>query len=256
MIKTRFGSQRKSIYNENYYRVAAGIKNKAWFFGLNKFKKIANRSKSVLDCGCGDGSKLDKIIDQSVAKGSGIDLTESAIKKARNNYKKYNFKIGSVENLPFNDNCFDFVYSSYVLEHVENPEKVINEMIRVLNVNGMLGIICPNYGSPVFRSPCNKENIFKRFKNLTKRDLAFLSENFKDNLFWTKVNPIATKDNFSADWDTTIEPSLITLTKYLKNNGLEIIEKSSCWFSLSTPKPKVKRFAFLIKTITFLFLVP
>jgi hypothetical protein len=39
MIKTRFGSQRKSIYNENYYRVAAGIKNKAWFSGLNKFKK-------------------------------------------------------------------------------------------------------------------------------------------------------------------------------------------------------------------------
>src|SRR5208337_2273141 len=37
----------------------------------------------------------------------------------------------SVENLPFNDKEFDFVYCSHLLEHVENPAKACNELMRV-----------------------------------------------------------------------------------------------------------------------------
>ena len=37
----------------------------------------------------------------------------------------------SVEDMPFTDKEFDFVYCSHVLEHVENPEKACAELIRV-----------------------------------------------------------------------------------------------------------------------------
>ncbi|UCE39033.1 MAG: methyltransferase domain-containing protein, partial [Thermoplasmata archaeon] len=36
-----------------------------------------------------------------------------------------------IENLPFKDKEFDFVYCSHVLEHVVNPEKACNELMRV-----------------------------------------------------------------------------------------------------------------------------
>lgn len=37
----------------------------------------------------------------------------------------------NIENLPFADNEFDFVYCSHVMEHVHNPEKACSEVMRV-----------------------------------------------------------------------------------------------------------------------------
>jgi ubiquinone/menaquinone biosynthesis C-methylase UbiE len=37
----------------------------------------------------------------------------------------------NIENLPFDDKYFEFVYCSHVLEHVDNPEKACRELIRV-----------------------------------------------------------------------------------------------------------------------------
>lgn len=37
----------------------------------------------------------------------------------------------SVEKMPFKDKEFDFVYCSHVLEHVENPSKACDELMRV-----------------------------------------------------------------------------------------------------------------------------
>ena len=42
---------------------------------------------------------------------------------------------GFGEKMPFPDNSFDVIYSSNVLEHTSNPEKVIKESIRVLKVH-------------------------------------------------------------------------------------------------------------------------
>jgi ubiquinone/menaquinone biosynthesis C-methylase UbiE len=49
------------------------------------------------------------------------------------------------EALPFADASFDIVYSSNVLEHVNDPAKVLREAVRVLKPGGTLQIVCPNY---------------------------------------------------------------------------------------------------------------
>ncbi len=54
---------------------------------------------------------------------------------------------GTGENMPFSDNTFDIVYSSNVLEHTQDPSKVLLESVRVLKRGGLAHIITPNYWS-------------------------------------------------------------------------------------------------------------
>ena len=49
------------------------------------------------------------------------------------------------ESLPFPDESFDIVYSANVLEHTEEPERVLMESLRVLRPGGWLHMEMPNY---------------------------------------------------------------------------------------------------------------
>jgi SAM-dependent methyltransferase len=54
---------------------------------------------------------------------------------------------GHGEDLPFDDDSFDAVISSNVIEHVGSPAKVFAECFRVLKPNGVCHMVIPNYGS-------------------------------------------------------------------------------------------------------------
>lgn len=54
---------------------------------------------------------------------------------------------GVGEYMPFCSGTFDIVYSTHVLEHVQNPALVLLEATRVLRPGGIAQMIVPNYGS-------------------------------------------------------------------------------------------------------------
>ena len=77
------------------------------------------------------------------------------------------------ETLPFEENNFDYVVSFQVLEHVEDPAKVLDESIRVLKPEGHLYFIFPNYNSfyeghikKIWFPFINKRNVKKYLKLL------------------------------------------------------------------------------------------
>lgn len=49
------------------------------------------------------------------------------------------------ENIPFPDNYFDYVTSYQTIEHVQDVEKCLSEMLRVLKPGGKLKINAPDY---------------------------------------------------------------------------------------------------------------
>lgn len=58
---------------------------------------------------------------------------------------------------PFKDNEFDYVLADNVLEHLENPKKVINELWRISKPNAIIKVILPYYKSEgAFNDPTHK----------------------------------------------------------------------------------------------------
>lgn len=68
-----------------------------------------------------------------------------------------NLKLGSVYNLPFDDNSFDLVTCSSALHHLDNLEKAISEIYRVLSPGG------------IFISDCDNNVHFAKIHNLKRK---------------------------------------------------------------------------------------
>jgi ubiquinone/menaquinone biosynthesis C-methylase UbiE len=110
------------------------------------------QKKRVLDIGCGKGG----VVIACALKGAeavGFDLDERELNLARLRAKSYNLgnvsiSNGDAENIPFPDNYFDLVTALSVLEHVNNLEKVIKEMVRVTKPGGCCYVTGPNPISP------------------------------------------------------------------------------------------------------------
>lgn len=209
--------------------------------GMKMLVDLASRSDKILDLGCGEGTRLN-LLAQDKKVAIGVDISNKAIMLAKKTYPKLKFIEADLENTPLEDESFDLVYSAYVLEHLTAPEKVLDESIRLISNNGFLILIAPNYGSPNRASPPFRES---RLLKLTKglfNDLIMPFQKY-NNLKWVKVNPIATKNSYDIDWDTTVEPYIGTLLKYLKSRNLKIIKFTTCW-SEELPNAKIHQAIF------------
>jgi len=112
--------------------------------------------KYVLDLGCGTGVCTYDLAKRA-KKVVGVDISTWAIEKAKANpiAEKLNvdFVVGDAENIPFPDNTFDVVVNTALLQYFDEPQKVINEIHRVLKPGGVAVVEVPlKYGFYHFKS--------------------------------------------------------------------------------------------------------
>jgi ubiquinone/menaquinone biosynthesis C-methylase UbiE len=98
-------------------------------------KTVPTFNGSVLDVGCGQ-SPYRFLLDTAKTDYKGVDIME-ADKFDYNNPDITHFNGG---NIPFDDEIFEGVICTEVLEHVQNYQKLIDEMYRVMK-KGATGII-------------------------------------------------------------------------------------------------------------------
>jgi len=112
------------------------------------------KNKIVVDIGCGAAGKTMYYASLGVEKIHGVEILSKykveaeALAKKLNLENKFNFVSSDAANLPFEDNSIDTIIMNDAMEHVDEPEKVIKECIRVLKMGGRLYLNFPPYHHP------------------------------------------------------------------------------------------------------------
>jgi len=105
--------------------------------------KLIEKNTRVLDVGCGDGTLMEFLKDDSNIDIRGIEISKNNIQKCIG--KGLTVIEGDAEKdlIQFPDRSFDYVILSQTLQAFLNPEKVISELLRV----GKKAIVTiPNFG--------------------------------------------------------------------------------------------------------------
>ena len=102
-------------------------------------------NQRLLDLGCGTGWAVCYAASLVNDRGEfyGIDISSKMIAKAKANssaYKDVHFYQTAADQLPFENDFFDFIICSNSFHHYFNPDKVLLEVYRVLKPKGRLYI--------------------------------------------------------------------------------------------------------------------
>jgi SAM-dependent methyltransferase len=114
---------------------------------LNMILKAAEGCLSgpALINGCGVGMYLYHLAEK-IDLIAGLDIDFDRLQDAKKLDERVVNGIG--ERLPFADDTFDLILSHEVLEHVEDDQLAIHEIVRTLRKGGRLVLFCPNRGYP------------------------------------------------------------------------------------------------------------
>ncbi len=110
--------------------------------------QVSEETRSILDVGCGYGRLCEPSLDwhspESVVVG--VDLSGAAIRSAHKLFgsSKRDFLRCDAEHLPFKSNLFDAVISMGVVEYIEEPQNIIDELERVVKKPGKILLTTPN----------------------------------------------------------------------------------------------------------------
>jgi len=129
----------------NYFRWERGRKlsgERADFvFRLLHLNNIRTGGIKVLDLGSGEGGTSALFSKNNFAVSFDISLIRLV---RQDKYKLINKIKGDAEFLPFKSNSFDLIIMQDVIEHIDEPKKIIHEIKRILKKEGNIFLSTPN----------------------------------------------------------------------------------------------------------------
>ncbi len=149
---------------------------------------VSLEGKKLLEIGSGFGTNLAAWIKHFGVDGYGLEadgegfgnsFAASRRLLSDNGIDPSRIIAGFGENLPFEDESFDIVYSANVLEHTQGPQRVLMEAVRVLKPGGILHFEMPNYLSyfeghyMILQPPILFGGMLPLWVRLYRRDPAF-----------------------------------------------------------------------------------
>jgi SAM-dependent methyltransferase len=111
---------------------------------------------TVLEAGCGVGAQTVTLARNSPkAIITSVDISEASIAQARKTVEaagihNVSFQQGNIFDLDFAPHSFDHLFICFVLEHLNEPEKALKILKRLLKPGGTITVIEGDHGSTYF----------------------------------------------------------------------------------------------------------
>ena len=166
----------ENVYNRKVYK-GTGI----------KVAEFIDESDNVLECACGTGAITEEIAKKA-QKVLATDFAEGMLKRASKKCRKYanaSFRQEDITDIKCEDESFDKVVAGNVIHLLPEPEKALNELLRVVRPGGK--VIIPTYinmlkkPSGIAVSVINKMGAdFKRQFDIDSYKKFFEEKGFKD----------------------------------------------------------------------------
>src|SRR5438552_627261 len=135
------GHQETYRHNEAYAEFLANW-DASFYAKYADYLKPSRPGARVLDVGCGAGQVVGRLTEAGF-EAYGVDVSEPNIERAKRFSSRCQFYDG--RHLPFPEAHFASVGALNVLEHVEQPEEFIPELVRVAEPGGRVIISSPNF---------------------------------------------------------------------------------------------------------------
>lgn len=138
----------------------------------NSLKKYIKPNSTFLDVGCGSGDNIYRAQEELNCLTTGIDPEPGAhgVGRFSKNESTSTIIQGNAENLPFENESFNIVFCSHVLEHVNDEQKSLQEIARVVNKDGIVIIGMPTASMAII-------SIISHYIFTTHVNLLFLIKN-------------------------------------------------------------------------------
>jgi ubiquinone/menaquinone biosynthesis C-methylase UbiE len=112
---------------------------------LSCFKHYVHGAEVIVDVGCGAGA-FSKALARQGLLVIALDIERRLLREIENSYIE---KVcADAHHLPIRDGSMDCTLSLSLLEHLENPERCVEELYRVLRYGGAAIIQLPNLQYP------------------------------------------------------------------------------------------------------------
>ncbi|MES2678880.1 MAG: methyltransferase domain-containing protein [Bacteroidota bacterium] len=166
-------------YNSDYFEGISGTWTKLSYPFISKNLIQNIRGKKVnrsLDLGCGYGVYAEVLLDHS-AEVYGLDISEDACNVCREKGYSKVFN-ANVDAIPINDGTIDFVFTTEVLEHILDYDKMLSEIHRMLSKDGTLVLTTTCYSTSIFVAINDPQF---RLRNYLDYFGGFFSKKTRDN---------------------------------------------------------------------------
>jgi ubiquinone/menaquinone biosynthesis C-methylase UbiE len=130
-----------NITSRKDLRIIAGDDEPYYRYKRKKFLELLNtlpfQGKTVLEIGSGPGGNLDFIYQKGAAKITGVDISAQMIALSKSFLAGKNIELIKIngQELPFENNAFDIVFTSTVLQHNTNEQQLIQLVGEICRVS-------------------------------------------------------------------------------------------------------------------------
>jgi len=191
----RFNYERKFVGNKGYFNytptyiyekkimTAREYLNKHWpkviknIYSKKNIRRLRECSKWLVgkkfaDIGCAFGHSTYILWRLANGNWTGFDIDEDTIKIAQSNFNDIKFMLFE-KNIPTEDSSFDCVICSEVIEHIENPAFLIEEVVRISRARSIFTTpkaLIPDPTHIHWYNLYDLRNIFKKYKPIIYSD--------------------------------------------------------------------------------------